>query len=553
MAVICLSLFSFHSGFAQVQRSFVNPGFELPNITLAPYSSATYIQTDAGNVPGWLTSASDNKIELWRSGFNGVPSHSGSQHAELNATQPSKLSQSVCVLSGENFNWSFWHRGRSGIDTCRILIGNIEQGRFATGTSGWNNFTGGYLVPADGILAFEFEAVYAAGGLSIGNFLDDVSVVPPLKPFVMFSNGTFSDNEASGGNLPTLYIVGEVKVPQTIDLTITGGTATNGVDYTYVTTVNIPVGDYDGTSGTAITIGLTIIDDGISEINETIEFLLTNPSSDLIIGNTQTCGEPVVSTTIYTIMDDEPLGVGDAELSATLNESLKSFDLNWSIQQASQFSGIEIQHSGNGVNFNSVFSLNDTTVGGIHLTDGTIYNSAGAHYFRLRLVEPSGKESFSNIVKIMRVISNGNFYLFPNPASELVYILWQGSVAPEELKIVVTNSHGLIVSESILPFIDSGHPLRYELPEGMSPGAYFFQVTDVRSGTSRMHVVMIGRNCVLRIAYCVLRIAYRVLRIAIRISHIAYRISHIAYRISHIAYRVSRQERGVMHIVISDL
>ena len=180
LGALCISILFPEVLIGQVQRHFVNPGFEQPNITLPPFSSPTFIQTHMNNVPGWITSATDFKIELWRSGFLGVPSHSGSQHAELNATMPSRLSQSVCVLAGENFNWSFWHRGRSGIDTCRIRINGIDQGRFGTGTAAWKNYTGIYVVPTSGTAVFSFEAVFAAGGLSVGNFLDDVSLIPPL-------------------------------------------------------------------------------------------------------------------------------------------------------------------------------------------------------------------------------------------------------------------------------------------------------------------------------------------------------------------------------------
>ena len=39
------------------------------------------------SVPGWFTNDSTGLIEIWSTGFNGVPSYAGNQFAELNATR----------------------------------------------------------------------------------------------------------------------------------------------------------------------------------------------------------------------------------------------------------------------------------------------------------------------------------------------------------------------------------------------------------------------------------------------------------------------------------
>ena len=63
-----------------------NPSFEAPVLT-----NNTYQQLNDSKVPGWSTTATDHLIEIWKSGFNGVPAASGLQFAEINATQNAAL------------------------------------------------------------------------------------------------------------------------------------------------------------------------------------------------------------------------------------------------------------------------------------------------------------------------------------------------------------------------------------------------------------------------------------------------------------------------------
>ena len=162
--------------------STTNAGFEIPDITQAPYNSTTFKLIDQSATNGWKTTATDGIIELWRSGFNGVPAAEGNQFAELNANQVSTLYQNF-TLSGSAgiIYWSVKHRGRSGTDVANIKIGSslsnlTSISTMTDGNSAWGTYTGTYLVTAGQTqLTIAFESVSAAGGsLSVGNFLDDV-------------------------------------------------------------------------------------------------------------------------------------------------------------------------------------------------------------------------------------------------------------------------------------------------------------------------------------------------------------------------------------------
>jgi uncharacterized repeat protein (TIGR01451 family) len=187
------------------------------------------------------------------------------------------------------------------------------QGAYDSATGNWS--VGSLAVTATATLTIQASVDNGTAGSTItnttsvtflsqndpnsGNDSDAVDITPLADADIEFSVATASDLEASGGNKPVLLINGTLTTAQTIDVKLTGGTATPGVgnDFTNTVLVNIPAGVYDGTLGTAVAINLTILDDSLVEGDETIEVDLQNPSLALAIG--------AQNTHIYTITDDE--------------------------------------------------------------------------------------------------------------------------------------------------------------------------------------------------------------------------------------------------------
>lgn len=169
---------------AQASCSFQleNPDFENPDI-LAKYGAAGNAIVNESDVLGWKTTATDNMIEIWRSGFLGVPAYSGNQFVELNANMVSALYNDANTIPGTTITFGFAHRGRQGTDVLELKIGPpggpyISQGTYATGNAAWNYYTTSYVVPAGQTQTrFYFSAVSSAGGNpGIGNFLDNINV-----------------------------------------------------------------------------------------------------------------------------------------------------------------------------------------------------------------------------------------------------------------------------------------------------------------------------------------------------------------------------------------
>ncbi|MCU4745896.1 MULTISPECIES: DUF11 domain-containing protein [unclassified Streptomyces] len=165
---------------APLRVTLVNGSFEEPTVTnyeILPDASQTQAPK---RVPGWLTTASDHMVELWHTGFLGVPSADGAQFAELNANEVSTLYQDLPTTPGTTLYWRLQHRGRLGEDTMALDIGapgaTLEQGRFSDGKDAWGQYRGTYVVPAGQTLTrFAFRSLSAAGGnRGIGNFLDGI-------------------------------------------------------------------------------------------------------------------------------------------------------------------------------------------------------------------------------------------------------------------------------------------------------------------------------------------------------------------------------------------
>lgn len=112
----------------RVDNAIVNGSFEEPGQTelRAP-------QLDAETVPGWSTTATDQKIELGAQIGAACPGQlvylsdksipDGKQIAELNADEVSTLYQNVSTVDGHIYEWGLSHRGRMGTDTMALIIG----------------------------------------------------------------------------------------------------------------------------------------------------------------------------------------------------------------------------------------------------------------------------------------------------------------------------------------------------------------------------------------------------------------------------------------------
>jgi RHS repeat-associated protein/uncharacterized repeat protein (TIGR01451 family) len=395
----CAALAALTAAFAapaQVQRTFVNLGFEQPSAG----SSVCYFQIGESAVPGWTTTHSSLPgvacapniaqtpgplIEIWANGFNGVTARHGTQFAELNAHEPSRIYQNVCLANGEPIGWRFSHRGRQSTtvsDVMEFRVGSTagenqvilaatqsdggidpltcyNTGASTTGianntctsaaaSGGWRDYSGQFTWNgATGVQAIGFRADSAAGGTSIGNFIDDIQMT--LRPFVELTTAQATVREGSSDALPALRVVGTVPTGGiSVTLTINGGTAVRGSDYTTASgtatlSVSVPAGVYDGTN---FALPLTLTDDAAIENHETITLAITSSPTNYVLSSTQTCGAaPITATTIDLVDNDVDLvGALTASASSALGGESLTYTLNYTNNTAKPTTGSATAH-----------------------------------------------------------------------------------------------------------------------------------------------------------------------------------------------------------------
>lgn len=291
-------------------RSLQNSSFEL-NDPLGPGAPNYEIITN-GSVVGW--DSTTGEIELWDTNFNGVPAYEGNVLAEMNANVNGTLYQNICLINGEPIGWTFAHRARPGgaaTQTARFQVANsggtvlqtLATQASTTANLIWNVNTGNTTYTgASGLQRVQFNTPDTG---SFGNFLDGIRLF--LRPFIQLSAATGTAVESvPSANIPTLLITGLVTTPFTVNVNVTGGTATLGTDFTTPGggasfTVTIPAGAYNNT---AIPLGITIIDDNVVEPSETIALTLAT-GGNYTVGHTVTCGSAARTTSTYTITDND--------------------------------------------------------------------------------------------------------------------------------------------------------------------------------------------------------------------------------------------------------
>ncbi|WP_430536310.1 immunoglobulin-like domain-containing protein [Listeria rocourtiae] len=200
-----------------------------------PQFSTTSKIFNQSSVPGWMTTASDGKIELQRS-IDGVTAFSGSQYAELNAYEVAALYQDIPTTPGVNVRWQAYHSGRRGVDTASVAFGApgetmVQQAEMVDDNTGWGLYKGVYTIPeGQTTTRFQFQSVSSAGdNPAVGNLLDNIQFATQS---ILQVDGTFSATNMKVrntqnyqlqvkniGGMPTANSTITIKVPPELDYT----------------------------------------------------------------------------------------------------------------------------------------------------------------------------------------------------------------------------------------------------------------------------------------------------------------------------------------------
>ena len=180
----------------------INGGIELPF-----FGPGTNNMVAPTGVTGWSTN--DTAIEIWGTGFNGVPSHTGVQFMEMNANiGTSVLVQTPSAIHSRAQIDTFWaHRGRNGNDTARMTIadsggGSTTSPNFTSGNTAWTNQSLIHVATAAATsITLTFDSISSTGGASLGNFIDTVEV---CQTYLTIAKSESSRTDVDGSTTDTV-------------------------------------------------------------------------------------------------------------------------------------------------------------------------------------------------------------------------------------------------------------------------------------------------------------------------------------------------------------
>lgn len=176
---IIICVFAVLNSNAQNCNLICNGNFE------TPYLPGGISLIDSNVLSCWHTTAPDGIMEIWTGGYQGVQPYSGNQFLEINANCYATVYQNLVLKPGSQINISFAHRGRLGIDTMEVSIGEVgglftSLGYFADNNYAWGAYNIGYSVPPvinSNVFELRFTTIYASSSYtSVGNFIDDIEV-----------------------------------------------------------------------------------------------------------------------------------------------------------------------------------------------------------------------------------------------------------------------------------------------------------------------------------------------------------------------------------------
>ncbi len=278
-----------------------NADFEDNQVT----STANSAIAKNGDISCWTTTATDNKIEVWNNGFQGVSSYSGKQFIEINATQAASIYQDFSGIAGTQLAISFAHRGREGVDVIKVEIGPptgpfVSLGNYSDGKA-WGYYTTNFTLPTTEKYRLKFTAVStttlagsgcASNPLSCGNFLDAISIKTST---CANTSKEFIVNEIP---LPIAQITGAntvCKNDASPTLTFTGSNGTAPYIFTY--SINGGANKTITSTGNIATLAIPTTTVGES----TYKLISVKEGSSL------TCSQALTSTLTYKIL---PISVG---------------------------------------------------------------------------------------------------------------------------------------------------------------------------------------------------------------------------------------------------
>jgi hypothetical protein len=169
-------------------------------------------------------------------------------------------------------------------------------------------------------------------------------------------------------------------------------------------------------------------------------------------------------------------------LPVPINFQLREVDhkaeLKFTLYNEAANEKVAVERSGNGYDFEIIGEIKVSRAGNYSFTDQR--SLSGITYYRIRLVEKSGNQGYSDI-KLLRVSGAENFMVGPNPASDQLHLSLPPSWNGKEVQAELTTSNGTRCYQRRWTSGASDEALPVQ---SLSAGIYYLRLTNLASGES---------------------------------------------------------------------
>jgi hypothetical protein len=177
--------------------------------------------------------------------------------------------------------------------------------------------------------------------------------------------------------------------------------------------------------------------------------------------------------------------------------NIRAYELNnkinveWTLSQEINMSSYEIEKSITGVNF----SKGGTVASSGNHSSAITYNwfdanpNQGANFYRIKMIGKDGKESYSQIVKV--VIGKGSsISIYPNPVVSNSFALQFNDEPKGNYNVRIMNSAGQVVYKNVINHNGGSGTQTIQLPMLLAKGIYSLEVADP-SGNKNIERLMV--------------------------------------------------------------
>lgn len=174
------------------------------------------------------------------------------------------------------------------------------------------------------------------------------------------------------------------------------------------------------------------------------------------------------------LVDDFPLATNLIDFSAVLNNGIVK--LKWTASEEAATYGYEVERSTENANWAtlSIISANGNSGTNQYQTED-ITPVAGISYYRLRIVESSGRERFSDVKKIINNKLGSQIILMPNPASTYVNIKIESNwTGVSQIQLIDITGKAVYTASERLE--NGSNQIKLNIPETIGNGIYIIKL-----------------------------------------------------------------------------